>query len=349
MATAGAAEPTDIGIGAGEFQPTPPTCEHHHHHHEEAKKTHEVHPSPSDSTLLQHHQQQHAQLTKSETHLSAVEESSCCGLHPAWKSVCDSIQTAVEIQNPHLDRDVIHRWHTAERKVAMIAAGSSRSEHDPLLLQVLHWLEATDPQHRNGSNLKPYFTHWKNLQETSSDDGNFFHWLDYGEGKTLDLPQCPRSKLESQLVHYCNAEERLLFLVDIQEGIVRYKYPHPNRHSGASFLNLLKDLSRTSELGELVDSESLGGGLIYVMDTDHNLYINKKVRGQFHHSSFLAGGAAIAAGAMVICQGKIVSISPQSGHYRPSHDDFERFKSILTQRGVDLSTVTFVEAGEGEG
>jgi hypothetical protein len=160
--------------------------------------------------------------------------------------------------------------------------------------------------------------------------------------------------MEAQLVHYCNAQERQFYLVEITKGVVRYIHPHPNRQLISSLATspaVEKQGTELSEeeMGEILDSERLGNHLIYVMDTDQRLFVNKKVRGSFHHSSFLSGGTTIAAGAIQIVNGTIVQISPQSGHYRPSDEDFVRFKNILIARGVDLEKVSFVKAGEGEG
>lgn len=40
-------------------------------------------------------------------------------------------------------------------------------------------------------------------------------WLDEGEGKDLDLEQCPRNQLESERIKYLNAEEREVYRVEV--------------------------------------------------------------------------------------------------------------------------------------
>ena len=42
---------------------------------------------------------------------------------------------------------------------------------------------------------------------------------------------------------------------------------------------------------------------IFVLSTSKVLYVGKKMKGTFHHSSFLAGGATLAAGRLVIENG----------------------------------------------
>ena len=39
---------------------------------------------------------------------------------------------------------------------------------------------------------------------------------------------------------------------------------------------------------------------IFVMSPEQILYVGAKILGKFHHSSFLAGGAAIGAGNLVV-------------------------------------------------
>lgn len=52
------------------------------------------------------------------------------------------------------------------------------------------------------------------------------------------------------------------------------------------------------ESGELVETVE-GSKWIFVLSTMRTLYIGKKQKGLFQHSSFLAGGAITAAGRMV--------------------------------------------------
>lgn len=42
---------------------------------------------------------------------------------------------------------------------------------------------------------------------------------------------------------------------------------------------------------------------IFVLSTSKTLYVGKKMKGKFHHSSFLAGGATLAAGRLVVENG----------------------------------------------
>lgn len=82
-----------------------------------------------------------------------------------------------------------------------------------------YFLEMVDGKHRHGSNLRAYHTVWKN----SPSGENFFYWLDYGEGKDFELPQCPRERLERDQVRYLSPEERLKYLVRVDDtGLFRW-------------------------------------------------------------------------------------------------------------------------------
>ncbi|GAA5928981.1 hypothetical protein JCM3775_006700 [Rhodotorula graminis] len=80
-------------------------------------------------------------------------------------------------------------------------------------MEAQYYLELVDRKHRYASNLKHYHAKWN---ETDTND-NFFHWLDEGDGKELDLEVCPRRRLESERIRYLNAEERELYRVTVSD------------------------------------------------------------------------------------------------------------------------------------
>lgn len=107
------------------------------------------------------------------------------------------------------------------------SSSSSDNEQDPRLkkqrkkgeklgnesrmMALQYFLEMVDQKHRYGSNLGVYHEVWKNADTHD----NFFHWLDYGEGKDLDIVACPRDRLERERVRYLSLEERQYYLVEI--------------------------------------------------------------------------------------------------------------------------------------
>ena len=67
--------------------------------------------------------------------------------------------------------------------------------------------------------LKYYFQYWKD----SDSKENFFLWLDEGEGKNLDLKDCPRKDLEASLVKYLTPAEREDYIVTVNNGLMYYQ------------------------------------------------------------------------------------------------------------------------------
>lgn len=82
-----------------------------------------------------------------------------------------------------------------------------------MTMDLNYWLEMVDVRHRYGSNLRTYHQYWKN-QDTKE---NFFYWLDYGEGKTVEVQGCPRERLNRERVRYLSKEERKAYLVHIDK------------------------------------------------------------------------------------------------------------------------------------
>ncbi|GMJ12054.1 hypothetical protein like AT3G52870 [Hibiscus trionum] len=177
-----------------------------------------------------------------------------------------------------------------------------------------HWIEAIDPRHRYGHNLHIYYDEW-----CKADAGQpFFYWLDIGEGKEADLEKCPRSKLQQQCIKYLGPQEREHYEYIVVEGKIMHKQTR-------NVLDTFKGLKEAK--------------WIFVMSTSKKLYAGEKKKGMFHHSSFLAGGATLAAGRLVVEQGILKSISAYSGHYRPTDDSLDSFLSFLKENGVNLSEV----------
>lgn len=81
------------------------------------------------------------------------------------------------------------------------------------MMDLQYFLEMVDHKHRYGSNLRQYHNHWKTLDTKQ----NFFYWLDQGEGKDFELENVSRARLEREQVRYLSREERLHYLVNIDD------------------------------------------------------------------------------------------------------------------------------------
>ncbi|XP_051113901.1 IQ domain-containing protein IQM3-like [Andrographis paniculata] len=209
------------------------------------------------------------------------------------------------------------RWNRVGLNAAKVGKGLSKdAKAQKLAFQ--HWIEAIDPRHRYGHNLHIYYDEWR-----KTDSGQpFFYWLDLGEGKEVDLRICPRLKLQRQCIKYLGPQEREHYEYAIVDGKILNK-----------------------QTGKPLDTIK-GSKWIFVMSTSKRLYAGEKKKGLFHHSSFLAGGATVAAGRLEAENGVLKSISAYSGHYKPSDNSLDGFLSFLRENGVDLDDVEVRKANE---
>ncbi|CAF1934938.1 unnamed protein product [Brassica oleracea var. botrytis] len=217
----------------------------------------------------------------------------------------------------------ISRWSRARTRAAKVGKGLSKNgKAQKLALQ--HWLEAIDPRHRYGHNLHFYYNKWLHCQSREP----FFYWLDIGEGKEVNLVEkCPRLKLQQQCIKYLGPMERKAYEVVVEEGKFFYKTSGEMLHSS------------------MEESDSKW---IFVLSTSKVLYVGKKKKGTFQHSSFLAGGATVAAGRLVVESGVLKAVWPHSGHYQPTEDNFLDFLSFLRENNVDITDVKMSPTDEDE-
>ncbi|KAI3747065.1 hypothetical protein L6452_09508 [Arctium lappa] len=223
-------------------------------------------------------------------------------------------RSSISFFNLDKQETAFSRWSRARTRAAKVGKGLSKnSKAQKLALQ--HWLEAIDPRHRYGHNLHFYYGKWLLSQSKEP----FFYWLDIGEGKEMNLVEkCPRSKLQQQCIKYLGPIERKAYEVVMEDGKLLFK-----------------------QTGEFLDTtgEPKGAKWIFVLSTSKILYVGVKKKGSFQHSSFLAGGATLAAGRIVAEKGTIKAIWPHSGHYRPTQENFQDFISFLQENNVDTTYV----------
>ncbi|KRW98723.1 hypothetical protein PPERSA_00311 [Pseudocohnilembus persalinus] len=195
----------------------------------------------------------------------------------------------------------------------------SEEQHSITILDK-HWLEVTDSKHRYGNALKIYYEYWVN-SDTKQD---FWVWLDgeEGEGKNLSLEEFPREFLERDKVLYLNEDERKQYEIYIEEG--KFKYTESKE-----LVDTLKEIEKADEKGKF----------IFVVSLEKKMYVGPKIRGNFHHSSFLSGAPVIGAGNLQIESGILKAVKPHSGHYRPTAEEFTFFINMLKEWGVSMDSV----------
>ncbi|KAL0636183.1 hypothetical protein Q9L58_004857 [Maublancomyces gigas] len=99
-------------------------------------------------------------------------------------------------------------------------------------------------------------------------------------------------------------------------------------------------VSASTVLNRLLRGTTKKNTWIFVVDNSFRLYVGIKQSGAFQHSSFLHGARVSAAGLIKIKDGRLSSLSPLSGHYRPPANNFRKFVKSLKEAGVDMSHVS---------
>lgn len=101
------------------------------------------------------------------------------------------------------------------------------------------------------------------------------------------------------------------------------------------------------EDGTIADStgvawDTRGKWAIFVLSPSGELYGSTEAkRGEFHHSSFLAGGPVAGAGEIIVDSGTVVEVAGYSGHYRPNYAMTMQFLCWLSAHDVALDQVRF--------
>jgi RHS repeat-associated protein len=121
-------------------------------------------------------------------------------------------------------------------------------------------------------------------------------------------------------VTYLDENQRLAYLVTSKDGLL---------------YDAQGNLLDTGSLSSLHSRGGAGVG-IFVMDEYGNIYVGSHEYGEFHHSSFLAGGDVAAAGEIVADNGHVIGITDKSGHYKPDPEYSNQMLKELQDRGVDV-------------
>ncbi|CAA3010863.1 Hypothetical predicted protein [Olea europaea subsp. europaea] len=219
-------------------------------------------------------------------------------------------QSFVSSSNTEKLEAAFSRWSRATACAAKVGKGLSKDEKAKELATD-YWLEAIDLRHRYGHNLNLYHDAWCNSQSSQP----FFYWLDMGDGKDVDLKECRRMDLESQVIQYLAPKEREAYEVIVEHGKLVYR-------QGGAFVDTSKGIK-----------------WMFVLSTSRSLYVGQKKRGMFQHSSFVAGAATIAAGRIVASNGLLEAIWAYSGHYCPTEEHFMELIQFLEEHHVDLTNV----------
>ncbi len=219
-----------------------------------------------------------------------------------------------ELEYGGLPSRVVQRHHRQELVIAMSAQKGGRT------LGQEYWLEKKDPLHRDWSDpvlANSVVSDWKSKS-------SFTSFLTYLE--TVEDQQIVISQTENARIRYFDAKQRENYRLDFQAD-------------EKNNVCILRNGALADTRGERTHFSGEGYA-IFVEDADGEIYIGSHVKGERHHSGFLAGGNVDAAGEMVIRNGKLIEIKDKSGHYHPSKRHILKLLQTLHLKGVDLAGVS---------
>jgi hypothetical protein len=217
-----------------------------------------------------------------------------------------------------------HKWHHLVKTLKPISKGATHKE--ALILQPSQWLEVLKLKLHGEKHKKRYYSSkLKDLQHMWDKDCNkkgekYSSIMSFQEFMKKVHPKSVGSHDKHKL-----SKSKMTYLTHNDD-----RKKHKVRFKGKHIYMGKKDLS--------------DGLYMFLITPDRKkMYIGKKEKGHFHHSSFLAGGACAAVGMMTIKNRKIVEITNESGHYRgPSEivlkvtKEFLKDKSRLGKHASDI-------------
>mmetsp|Transcript_16714 Transcript_16714/g.38273 ORF Transcript_16714/g.38273 Transcript_16714/m.38273 type:complete len:424 (-) Transcript_16714:206-1477(-) len=80
-----------------------------------------------------------------------------------------------------------------------------------------------------------------------------------------------------------------------------------------------------------------GKGGIFVVDMFGTMHAAQKVSGALHHSSLTGGHCCRFAGSITVEAGRVRKVSPHSGHYVPTQEEYDALIDGWRRDGLDLS------------
>ena len=135
----------------------------------------------------------------------------------------------------------------------------------------------------------------------------------------LDVPEPPR-------VDYLDVKQRDPYRVGFRDG----KLVRPKKRSDGTW-----ELEPLDTSASKIRDDLGGGKGLYVVDTQGNFYVAMHEKpGRFHHSTLVGGEPVLAAGEIVVRNGKVVEISNASGHYKPHVNNLRWMVDELGRAGA---------------
>lgn len=157
---------------------------------------------------------QRADLQKSVTTPEERDRATSNAARQNWKRVGEIARRAGadDPEDESTTDDDISPEDKAARRRKKVEARNDR-EKTAKMMDLQYFLEMVDQKHRYGSNLRNYHAEWKKADTHE----NFFYWLDEGDGKDWEHPTVSRERLDKEQVRYLSREERLQYLVKVDD------------------------------------------------------------------------------------------------------------------------------------
>lgn len=198
-----------------------------------------------------------------------------------------------------------------------------------ILMDGEYWQEALNAEHYGPTITERLKRDWLR----SNTDLTFTQWMESAEGtkaleKVKDLIRSQPQFWDGDAMERHPQTNALVHKVDLNKAKVAYLTEEERMAYKVGF--------QKSENGMvLLDAKGSPkiGRLVFVMDSNGNVYSGKHLPDQFHHSSFLSAGAVIGAGEFITdAQGVIIEITNKSGHYKPGKENMlDVLKSLADQ------------------
>jgi hypothetical protein len=152
-------------------------------------------------------------------------------------------------------------------------------------------------------------------------------------------PFNPAAQPESPLSDAASESGSISSLESRREADRAAKYANPGLEDPKG-MRKVTHISASTIFNRLLRKSVKKNTWIFVADTSFRLYVGIKNSGAFQHSSFVQGSRISAAGLIKIKDGRLSSLSPLSGHYRPPASNFRAFVNSLKASDVDMHHVS---------
>ncbi|CAK7224237.1 hypothetical protein SBRCBS47491_005480 [Sporothrix bragantina] len=167
------------------------------------------------------------------------------------------------------------------------------------------------------------------------------HHRHYDSGSESDNSDCESDVSESELVA---ARAAKYTIPDSEEAAGKRPSSSDSANGAAGMVKKSHHFSAATVFDTLMRKSVQKNTWIFVADTNFRLYVGLKDSGTFQHSSFLQGARISAAGLIKIRNGRLVALSPLSGHYRPPVSNFRAFLQSLREEGADMKHLSISKA-----